>query len=309
MSIRTLCTLLFALVALAPAAVLAQEATTVDDVDESALIRVRGTSQVAPGESIGVVVAIDGNAEIAGTVTELLLVVDGDAVVSGRVDGDVTVVNGTLRLEAGATVDNIFLIRSELERDPAATVTGEITERDSINFDWRGAAIFSILFWLGATLLMLVVALLFAAVAGRQLATAGGLLSGRPGQSIVAMLFTWIVLPIVAILILFTLIGIPVGLAILVVLLPALFFLGYIVTATRVGAKITAGFGRPIDGHHPYLAALLGVLLFQLVGLIPFIGGAIVIISALYGSGGLVYLAWRAFRSRGLTEVATPTPA
>ncbi len=306
MRLRVLGLGLIVLVALVPAFVSAQTASSRDDSSDSALIRLRGNANVAPGERIGVVVAINGNVTIEGTVTDLLLVIDGDATVTGVVGGDLTVINGTLTLAAGSSVDDIYLIRSTIVRDPAATVSGEITERDSVSFDWRGAAIFSLFFWIGATVLAVVAALLFAAVAGRQLATAGGFLSGRPGESILAAVLTWIALPIFAVAIMFTLVGIPVGFMILVVLLPALFALGYIVTATRIGATLTASIGRPIDGQHPYLAAVAGVLILQIISLVPFVGGFVFLVAAIYGSGALVYLAWRAFRNQSPQDVNPP---
>ena len=47
---------------------------------------------------------------------------------------------------------------------------------------------------------------------------------------------------------------------------------------------------------HPYREVLLGVVLFQLVLLIPVLGGLLVLLAAHLGAGALVYRSWLAYR-------------
>src|SRR5215204_3598691 len=60
--------------------------------------------------------------------------------------------------------------------------------------------------------------LLFAAVAGRQLTRAAALLTGRVGGTLLGALLVWVGIPILAVLAFITLVGIPLGFALLLFL-------------------------------------------------------------------------------------------
>lgn len=281
------------LVAGTPVAVLAQE--TGAGSDDGLILRIDGPVHVAAGERIGAAIAIRGNATVDGAVDGLLLVIDGTATINGRVEGDVTVISGTLVLNDSAVVDNVSLINSELTRAPGATVFQEINESSGFSFGW-GAAVFSFLFWVGSTLALLVVGLVLAAIAGKQVNGAGQLATDRIGETVVSSIVIWIGLPVLAVLLLVTLIGIPIAMGIGIALV-ALGFFGYVVAATRVGQLITER-GRPEPRLHPYLAVVVGLLLLQIAGLVPFIGGFVVAVAGLYGGGALAYYAYRGWRGR-----------
>jgi hypothetical protein len=157
----------------------------------------------------------------------------------------------------------------------------------------------------------LIWAALFAAVAPRQLRDAATLLTADPGYAILAAVVVWIGGPILAAIALATVAGLPLGIGIIFAL-PALLFLGYIVAGARIGIAIVGprdsegapGRGRLIG------AALLGVLILQLILLIPIAGLIIGLLAGLYGSGALALLLWRAIRGAGGTPRATaPAPA
>jgi hypothetical protein len=95
-------------------------------------------------------------------------------------------------------------------------------------------------------------------------------------------------LPILGILVLFTLIGIPLGLAIIFVLIPLLWLLGYIVIGAHVGLWLRARMGQTSPGSGIIWATLIGLLILQVVSLIPFIGGLIGLLAGTYGAGVLV---------------------
>jgi cytoskeletal protein CcmA (bactofilin family) len=280
--------------ALLPAVVSAQEEA--DDV----LIRIRSGVHVPRGESVGTVIVIDGGAQIDGTVHNSVLVVRGDVVISGTVEGNVTVINGSLRLTSGSRIENAYLFRSDLERASGSTVSGELRERERVFF--RGfSAIASFLIWLAMTIAILVAGLVFAAIGGRQLRGSSNALTEKPGQSILAALILWIAVPVLAVVAMISLIGIPLGIGLLVFLLPALWFLGYIVVGTRIGTLVLGTTGRGQTGH-PYLAVLIGVLTLQLVALLPVLGWFVLFLAGLWGAGGLAYFAFRGIRGE-------PTPA
>lgn len=293
--------LLIALVLfLAPATAHAQEPRT------GALVRIDGDTTLASGETADVVMVIDGNAIIDGVVEDFLLVIDGDAIITGEVRGNVTVVNGRLILRSGSTIEDANLIESELEQDSGATVTGDIDRDSTWIFPSFGIAS-AIYFWLAFAILMLVLALFFAAIGGSQLRRAAAALTREPAQTILGAVIVWVGVPILGVLVLLTIVGIPLGLTILLFLLPLLWLLGYVVTATRIGQWITDRLNVSSQGH-PYLPALLGVLFLQVLTLVPIIGWIIVAFSGLWGAGALALIAWRAIRSRGAEPPAVDTP-
>lgn len=290
------------LLAAAPLSALAQESD--DDAGTGLILRADGPVHVAAGERIGAAIAISGDATVDGTVDGLLLVIDGKAIVNGRVEGDVTVINGELLLNDTAVVDNVSLINSEFTRAPGATVLEGVHESSGFSFGW-GAAVFSALFWVGSSLALLVVGLVLAAIAGKQVTGAGRLATERVGQTVLSSVIVWIGLPLVAVAAFISLIGIPVGLGIGVALL-ALGFFGYIVAGVRIGQFLTER-GRPESRQHPFLAAVVGLVILQLVALLPFIGGFIAGVAGLYGGGALAYYAYQGWR--GGHEPAAPLPS
>ncbi len=269
----------------------AQNETT----DDGFLLRVNGTTTVGAAETTDAVFAINGDAVVEGTVRDALVVVSGNAAVAGRVEGDVLVVDGTLDLRPGATVADVTLVRGTLNQAQGAAITGEVSERSEfVSFGW-GSGLFSFLFWLGTTVVVLLAGLVFAAIGGRQLTGAGNLLTGRTGASLLAAAIVWIGLPILAVLALVTIVGIPLGLAVLLFVLPALWFLGYLVAGTRLGAVLARRFGAQDAPDRPYLAAVVGLFVFQVVGLVPIVGGLLVALAGLVGAGALgvlAYLGW-----------------
>ena len=126
---RLLLTVLFVLMFLFPGVVAAQ---TAGDADEGFIFRANGDVTVATGDELGGVIVANGNAIVDGTVTDTLWVISGDATVTGEVGGDVVMIDGTLHLGSGATVDNVTLIRSTLDRAADATITGDLTEQDDL---------------------------------------------------------------------------------------------------------------------------------------------------------------------------------
>ena len=271
---------------LAPGPALAQENR--DDV----YVRVNGNVDLATGQSVDTLVTVNSDAQVAGTVRKTLVIVNQTATVSGDVGGDAIVANGTLRLEPTAHVGgDVVLINGQLSQADGAVIAGKVVERSGASMGAelrRVTAAVSFVAWLGMTLLFVVVALGWAAVGGRQLSDAAGLLGARPGLAAGAAVIFWIVVSIVAVVALFTVIGIPIGITLLVVVLPLLWGLGYVTTGTLLGFFLGDLRRRAPDLAHPYLEAVVGVVIFQLIGLIPVVGGIVVALAGLFGAGAIV---------------------
>jgi hypothetical protein len=288
-----------------PATADAQSPSSEDD--EGFILRVDGDVTIPADETISAVVVINGDLTLAGTVTDFVLVIKGDALVSGSVEGDLTVISGDIELASSAVVDNVNSVRGDLVRAQGATVTGDIHERDNFRFLAAAAGVFSILFWLGMTATMVIAALVFARFGARQLTDAATLMTGDIVNSIIGTVFLWVGGPMVAVLAFITVIGIPLGLGILLFLLPALGFLGFIVAGTRLGMFLL-GLGNRERNERPYLEAALGTLLLQIAILVPFIGALTAILAGIWGAGALAFVVYRGAGGQGFEPQAT-TPA
>lgn len=305
---RVLVLLIAVLIALVPASAFAQEAAEGGD---DLLLRINGEVRVGRADSVGTLIVIDDDAYVAGTVRDNLFVINGDATVSGTVEGDITVISGALDLRSTATVKDVTLIGSDLTRASGAVVSGSITERGDFFFVLPGLA-FGILFWVGMTIAVIVGGLLFAAVAGRQLRGFSGLISDHTGGTIVSSAILWIGVPVVAAVAMVTLVGIPLGIGLLVFMLPVLWFLGYIVFGTWVGSFLVTRGGEPREGR-PYAEAALGLLVVQIAALIPVLGAITLVLGGIWGAGAIAFSAWHTWRGpratpEELPPTATPTP-
>jgi hypothetical protein len=307
MSTRVLALTVALLIALLPVSALAVDGQ--GEAQDDFLMRISGDLTLPAGEVAGILVGIDNVTTIDGTVENTLVLFDSTAVVRGTVSGDIIAFGGEVRLEDGARVTgDVELFDSMLTRTAGSTVVGEVSERESFTVSGWDLLVFSTLLWLSITVLVVVAALLFAAVGGRQLTEAGNLISERPLGSILAALIGGLALPFLAVLALVTVIGIPLGITILLVLMPVMLLLGHIVAGTKLGALLLHGFKRPAADDHPYLATVLGVLLLQLFFLVPFVGGLVAFVAGLLGTGALVLYALRAWRGTGGAAVPTASP-
>jgi hypothetical protein len=160
-----------------------------------------------------------------------------------------------------------------------------------------------LLFWIGFALTSIVAALVLAALAARQIRAAEAIITHEPGVALVAGL-AGTFLPIVLIIALFiTIIGAPLGLAILFGVWPMLAFVGYIVAAIWIGDWILARTSPEIHRERPYLASVIGMLILGALSVLPFVGA----IATWFGFGAVLVLAWRIFRAPSVGATAAPT--
>jgi hypothetical protein len=260
----------------------------------------------------------------AGQHVDALLVIDGAATIEGDVDG-VIVVNGTAHFVAGQA-GGVVAVNSTVSLDPTSSVSGDIRTFDSTvdqatgavvsgqvidgaaEIDWPGAAqvvtALAILAFLGLLTIGLLSGLAAAGLAARQVRGAGSLIVDELGLTIVAAfagLFGIIGFSLLAII---TVVGIPVGLATLIVIMPALFFAGWLVAAIWLGDLIVGRLTPTVTRERPYLASVIGVVTLAVLGIVPLVGGII----AFLGFGAVTLALWRTFRGPRL-DPATPPPA
>ncbi|HEX5370827.1 MAG TPA: hypothetical protein VFY10_15575 [Dehalococcoidia bacterium] len=305
---RLLLLTLVLILALAPAS-----ASAASNDEQGMILRVRGDVVIPQGESIGSVIVIDGNLMMAGTVKDLALVINGDATISGNVEGDLSVISGDIELTSEARVHNVTSVRGDLVQRDGSTVTGKVHERDSFRIAWAAVSAFGILFWVALTIALVAAALVFALIGGRQLTDAAHLMTGAIVDTVLGVVFLWVALPILAVLAIVTVVGVPLGVGILVFLMPALWFLGYIVAGTRFGMLMTS-MRRQNHSPHPLFSASLGIFVLQLILLIPILGAIIGFFAGIWGAGALAFIAYKAAGGKGFSSdegqpAAPPAPA
>jgi hypothetical protein len=269
---------------------------------------VGGDVDVPAGDEADVVVVIQGDARIGGTVDSLVLV-DGSAALTGATVGSVVLVSGTLELGAGTTVlGDVSQVNGTIVQAGGA-VTGE-TRDLALGFATLGLFVgaIALVVWVGVGVATLLLALLLASFAGQQVRKTTYLIGREPAMVTLLGVGSVVVIPIVAALAMATLIGIPVGLGILLVAWPALAFVGYLVGAIAIGEWLLSRRAGHVPAPRPHADAVVGLIVAFLLGIIPFVTAII----SLVGTGAVIRAAWYTWRGDqpvGIATQARPMPA
>ena len=179
-----------------------------------------------------------------------------------------------------------------------ATIGGT-TRRVQTNADWDGFGWAGRLaWWLAVSISTLLIGLALLWLIGRGAARIEDTGRTRIGPSIGWGLLAFFGLPILAIIALVTIVGIPLGLGVLAAL-GLIYTLGYSATAWVIGRRILR------TGTPWVVAFLLGWGVLRVLALIPIVGGLTWFAAVVFGLGALTVTIWRA-RSTGQ---ATPAPA
>ncbi len=264
---------------------------------------VDGKVRVAGGTvKLGSAAAISGDAAIAGgtitvdgSIKGNLRAAGGQVRINGPVAGDASIAAGTLELGPDARIQGKLTFRGEeLRRDPAAQVVGGVEQRTG---RWhrheRTAAERFAHGWIWSAGLMVLAALIAAALPGpsRRMAQE---LRERPWITPLLGLVALISIPIAAVLLMITIIGIPIGLLALIGYV-ALLLVGYVWLAVVVG-------GMLLDRVKPETAALtawragaavLAMLVLAILARVPFVGGLVHLTALVVGVGMIVAVAFR----------------
>jgi hypothetical protein len=289
---RLLALLLMALLMLAVAAPALAAAPTVP-ADGAVIVVVEGDATVAAGDHAAVLVVVQGNATVLGTADQVT-VVGGTATIGGSIDS-LAIVDGRADLLAGSTVrGDVMQLNSQVNQAAGATIGGAVRPMAEglVAFGlFMGLA--AILFWIGTLILLLVAALVLVAFATRQVRTAEAVISGEPVKALLAGLAMVFVPPLAIALLAITIVGLPLALTVLLMVWPALAFVGYLVGAIWIGEWLLARAGRG-ETERPYLAAVVGMLVAGALSLVPLIG----LIISLFGLGGVTVAGWRTLVGR-----------
>jgi hypothetical protein len=264
------------LVILAPAAVAQDEAGS--DSDDHVILT--GGLVVPEGETAKTAVVFNGDVLIGGTVSETLVVFNGRTEITGTVDEDVIVFNGSVVLRSGSRVGGDVVSRQAPQIEDGATVEGSIDDLQKRWDYWDITFVGRLGWWLAYTVSTLVLGLVLLMLARGLDPASIRALRDRLGATIGFGLLWFVLLPVVAILLLVTIVGIPLGLFLLFGL-GLLYSIGYVVGGLALGRLVVK------EPTSRYLAFLAGWGALRVIALVPFLGGIAWLVGTVLGLGTL----------------------
>jgi hypothetical protein len=263
-------------VILAPGA-LAQDDDGPDTDDQIVLT---GRLVVPEDETVQKAVIFSGDAVIDGTVAESLVVFNGRTEITGSVGKDVVVFNGDVVLRSGSRVGGDVISLENPRIEEGATVEGSVDDLATrwnltdITFAGRFAS------WLAFTVSTLVLGLVLLLLAPRIDSASVWALRDRRGATIGFGFLVFVLLPIVAALLIATIVAVPLGLFLLFAL-GLVYSIGYVVGALSLGRLVVK------EPTSRYVAFLVGWGALRVIALVPFLGGIAWLVVTVLGLGTL----------------------
>jgi hypothetical protein len=252
---------------------------------------ITGGAVVPVGQTAGDIVVLDGTVNIAGRATGDVVSVSGPVRVTGRVDGDLIAVSERAFLGPTARVGGDLRYGDErpvLAR--GARVGGKISNEDWADAanGWGWVSVFG--WWLAVAVSTLIVGALLVWLAPGALYAAERAVRERLGATIGWGVAISIGVPLLAILALVTVVGIPFGVALLLAAIPVL-LVAYATTAWIVGRRVLRN-----RSASPWAALLAGWAILRVLALIPVAGALVGLAATVVGLGALAVALWRARR-------------
>jgi hypothetical protein len=248
---------------------------------------VTGRVVVAQNERVGDVVILNGDALVNGRVDGSVFALNGDVLVRGSVKNDATAFNGRVTVADGARVGGDVTSRDAARISAGATVGGDVKSVGRRFALGQVGVVALVLLWLAvglSTLVFGVLLLLIAPRAADAFADAG---RTAVGASIGLGIGAAIGIPIVGLVLLATVVGLPLG-AVILLTLGFLYMLGYVASAYFLGRVIL----RP--PRNRFLAYLIGWGILTVAGIIPVLNVIVLIAATVYGLGMIVVATFRA---------------
>ena len=255
--------------------------------DGSVVIQARSDLTVPPGTRLDAVVLFEADATILGEV-ETVVVLDGTATLSGARVDTLVVAGGAVDIGPGSTVAEVRTIDSTYHAAPGAAVGSQASIDPAMLA--AGFVPIAIAVWLGVALAYILTGLVVAAIAGGQLRRAGAAITSRPGSVALGALGVLFGLPLLIVILAVTIVGIPTALAVAIVALPLVWFVGSLAIAVRIGDWLLLKTRGRVEAHHPLVAAFLGMVVVGVLSVIPLFG----FVLASVGAGAIALVAWTA---------------
>ena len=267
------------------------------------LMAVGGDIVVPAGEQADAVIVINGNAQVLGRVSSVV-VVDGSATISGTTIESLVLVRGSATVSKTHVLGDIRTFDGQVTQSEVAldgTVRG--FEADIVAFGWV-LGLGALLIWIGVGITTLAAGLLAAAIAARQLRSMATIIRREPLTALGGGLLGLFVPMLLVAALFVTVVGIPLAVSFLLFVWPTMAFIGYLVTALWLGAwTLERMRGAGVEAERPYLAMVVGLLILFVVGILPLVSA----ILSFLGFGAVVVAAWRTVRGVPTPSVFQPS--
>jgi hypothetical protein len=241
--------------------------------DPKERVVITGPVVVERGTTSGDVIVIDGDVLVRGTVDGDLFVVNGEVTLRGTVTGDVVAVSDRVVFGARGKVEGDLHYGDKKPEGAEGKVEGDTEKFKAGTATGIGLVIG---FWIAVTVSVFLLGLLLLLLAPRA---ADAVARSGPLKSFLIGLLVFFLLPLLGLLALVTVIGIPFGIGVLLAVLP-LYGIGYTAAAWIVGRRILKSKPR-------ILAFIVGVLILRLLALIPIAGGIVWFLATVFGLGAV----------------------
>lgn len=256
---------------------------------------VGGNAQFSDGARIaGSLVAVGGNMEIFSPVGKGATLAGGSFTVGNSIGGDIVGAVGSLDILSGAKIrgDVNYWSQNNATIAKDASISGKIAAhiqpKETKPIEQTGKAIVS-----GFTKTVRIISLLSSIFIGLLLLylvpfymeNAAKNIKEHPGKNFLIGLIGVFTLPLLAIFLFVTIIGIPLSILLLMAFF-VLMFIGKIVVMFAVGQKVLRYTDHKLSNTWTFI---IGALVFFLATWIPFIGWFIGVIGALIGFGSLLF--------------------
>ena len=244
----------------------------------------------------GDVVAGAGTIRIDAPVAGSLKIGGGNIYINAPITGAVTIMDAdkvTLGPSAILYGDLSYKAKKELVKEDGAEVRGEVTYTPRAEGRAVPAAIIAGLIsaWiLGKFLVILTCALIVGLLLRRYSTEVVTRATQRPLLELGRGLLVLIALPIVSIILLVTVLGIPFGILGIIGFAALLLFM-CIIAPIIVGSVVWSYFSNG-DMEVTWKTILIGVFVFQILGFVPFVGWLVQAIVALISAGVIASIKW-----------------
>ncbi|MEK7571441.1 MAG: polymer-forming cytoskeletal protein [Patescibacteria group bacterium] len=244
----------------------------------------------------GSIVAGGGSVIVAAPISKGATFTGGNVILEQAINGNVYAAVGQLTLMPQAHIEGnlTYLSDEPAQLFPGATIMGKLThtfppveERQSNFIDsW-------LLFKLPEFISLLIIGLLLVGLTPYFLQRVSDNIAKQPWKNLGIGLLTLLLGPVIFMLLLFTLIGIPAAF-LFIILFVIVAYLAKLFTIYLIGEKI----GKTIDKKLPSaILFLLGLLMYTVFTFIPFLGGIIGLLATLFGLGSLLREKRRLYRT------------
>jgi cytoskeletal protein CcmA (bactofilin family) len=274
---------------------------------------------IAPGQTAEDITACGGNVVVLGRVNGDVAAYGGDVNVSpsGIVDGDISTYGGRVEIAGlvegnvtsyggGVTLDDTAHITGDVNsyggritKAPGATVEGSLERNHPSSFSLTNWPFWGSPFGFPFPVISIAIWVLLAAALAhwfpQRTLRVGEVMFGRLPRSLAVGVLSWVLGLILAFILALTIIGIPVALALLLVLA-----VGAIVGNVAIGWLIGRGILQRIArrDYSPAIEAMVGAAILAIIEAIPFLGFLLSIFIALLGVGATLLSRFGSRRGR-----------